>query len=564
LKITVCSPVSLTNFSGAAKFLIQAARLMNRHGHDVNVSASPFGPNKTISLSEVQNLLSPVSYYETKQVTANADVTYVNYAPFIWRNMRINGAKIAGLHTHLLLPNQHIAETLLHPVKAGSDWYTKATSFAAAMPAIKADIMSFDAAHIPMGNFSLPGLTRLYKIPLWIDFKRIPVDAPSKADKFTVLFVGRKTWEKGWLTFCSMSSILKRRGYDFEFLCTGKGSEGVRGLRFLSEDELRRVYQRSHIVVYPSIADMFGLVILEAASYGVPVVTTPIEVHRELDLPLFYARTSAEFAETVLRTYSIWKENLGEYYAWCKRLQFAARKYDVDKVFPLFERMIKNTANKEKSRTEPLGSAGWNEPTVAFGHKSEKLSRNQRIKELNWAAASLQRVLGGVALDIGGGKGYVAKLLNEIGCKTVGLDIKPSFVQQMVNAGLPAVLADGGKLPFRSSTFDLVTCFEMLEHVANPEGVLEEISRVLRKKGLLVLTTPTANPINTVVDSVRGEKTHISEMPWRVLVNLVGKHFNKVVCKPILSLPIPPSLFGRYHWFETDILANHVWVCCEK
>lgn len=343
MKIAVCSPISLTNFSGAAKFLIDAAKLMAYHGHDVEVYASPRGPNRIVGLSEVQALLSTVPYYETRNIRINSDIAYINYVPFIWRKMKIRGARIAGLHTHLLLPHQHVVETLVHPLEAGYEWYVKTITFALLLPFIKTDLMSFNAVHIPLGNFSLIGQSKLYRIPLWIDINKIPRDTPAKFDKFTVLFAGRKTWEKGWFTFCKASSELGRMGYDFEFLCTGEGRNGVRGLGFLNEDELFKTYRRSHVVVYPSIADVFGLVILEAAACGVPVITTPIHVHVSQHLPVLYAKSPRDFLKAILYTHCIWNEDPNKYRSWCESLRTKAEDYDVNRIFPIFERMLEDT-----------------------------------------------------------------------------------------------------------------------------------------------------------------------------------------------------------------------------
>jgi ubiquinone/menaquinone biosynthesis C-methylase UbiE len=43
---------------------------------------------------------------------------------------------------------------------------------------------------------------------------------------------------------------------------------------------------------------------------------------------------------------------------------------------------------------------------------------------------------------------------------------------------------------FNENTFDIVICFENIEHVKNPRNSLHEIFRVLKKEGLLVLSTP--------------------------------------------------------------------------
>jgi ubiquinone/menaquinone biosynthesis C-methylase UbiE len=49
-------------------------------------------------------------------------------------------------------------------------------------------------------------------------------------------------------------------------------------------------------------------------------------------------------------------------------------------------------------------------------------------------------------------------------------------------------------LPFADSSFDKVICSEVLEHIADYQGVLAEISRVLKPEGLLVVSVPRAWP----------------------------------------------------------------------
>ena len=60
-----------------------------------------------------------------------------------------------------------------------------------------------------------------------------------------------------------------------------------------------------------------------------------------------------------------------------------------------------------------------------------------------------------------------------------------------------SLLADAQKIPFKSDSFDTVLCTELLEHVSEPQEALNEIFRVLRKGGILILTTPQRAPIHT-------------------------------------------------------------------
>ena len=58
------------------------------------------------------------------------------------------------------------------------------------------------------------------------------------------------------------------------------------------------------------------------------------------------------------------------------------------------------------------------------------------------------------------------------------------------------VMADAHSLPFSSSSFPVVLSTEMLEHVKEPQRVIDEIQRVLRPGGKIILTTRFVFPIH--------------------------------------------------------------------
>jgi 2-polyprenyl-3-methyl-5-hydroxy-6-metoxy-1,4-benzoquinol methylase len=45
-------------------------------------------------------------------------------------------------------------------------------------------------------------------------------------------------------------------------------------------------------------------------------------------------------------------------------------------------------------------------------------------------------------------------------------------------------------LPLESGTVDLVTAFEVVEHLWDKDNMLKEVHRVLKQRGLLILSTP--------------------------------------------------------------------------
>ncbi|MEN3371119.1 MAG: hypothetical protein V7609_3262 [Verrucomicrobiota bacterium] len=51
-------------------------------------------------------------------------------------------------------------------------------------------------------------------------------------------------------------------------------------------------------------------------------------------------------------------------------------------------------------------------------------------------------------------------------------------------------LLPGETIPFADNSFDLVTMFDVLEHIEDDSGALREIFRVLKRDGMLILTVP--------------------------------------------------------------------------
>ncbi len=56
--------------------------------------------------------------------------------------------------------------------------------------------------------------------------------------------------------------------------------------------------------------------------------------------------------------------------------------------------------------------------------------------------------------------------------------------------GVSLEVADARDLPFADEAFDVVVCFEVIEHVEDPESILDELRRVLRPEGLAAVSSP--------------------------------------------------------------------------
>ncbi|MFH0775357.1 MAG: class I SAM-dependent methyltransferase [bacterium] len=95
-------------------------------------------------------------------------------------------------------------------------------------------------------------------------------------------------------------------------------------------------------------------------------------------------------------------------------------------------------------------------------------------------------------LEIGCGTGYQFPYL--IGkCKEyIGIDISFSSSKEAKKESSDSllILTDAKALSLKNNSFDVVFCLEVLEHIVNPETVFQEIRRVLKVGGRVVVSTP--------------------------------------------------------------------------
>lgn len=96
-------------------------------------------------------------------------------------------------------------------------------------------------------------------------------------------------------------------------------------------------------------------------------------------------------------------------------------------------------------------------------------------------------------LDAGCGVGWGSRILHNSGAASVvGVDLDPGALGDARRRvpGVEFVLGDLAKLPFEDARFDLVTCFETIEHVADARAALDELRRVLAPGGVAFVSSP--------------------------------------------------------------------------
>jgi 2-polyprenyl-3-methyl-5-hydroxy-6-metoxy-1,4-benzoquinol methylase len=143
------------------------------------------------------------------------------------------------------------------------------------------------------------------------------------------------------------------------------------------------------------------------------------------------------------------------------------------------------------------------------------LIKRHVLEVLQWASKGMHEDLlngqGKKVLDVGCAYGFTTRILAGLGYDTCGVDISGYGAKQgKILADSQFVVCDAQtNMPFTTETFDLVTCFDVLEHLPFPEKAIENMFKVC--KGTLVCTTPNRKvekPIRILMRDY--DETHIS------------------------------------------------------
>lgn len=98
---------------------------------------------------------------------------------------------------------------------------------------------------------------------------------------------------------------------------------------------------------------------------------------------------------------------------------------------------------------------------------------------LNKELLKIKPYIKGVTIDLACGSFPLSK---QLGVKSYNLDLYPNKLVDLIG--------DIHKLPLKNNSFDTVLFINALEHIKNPEALLAEAKRVMKKNGRLIITIP--------------------------------------------------------------------------
>ncbi len=157
---------------------------------------------------------------------------------------------------------------------------------------------------------------------------------------------------------------------------------------------------------------------------------------------------------------------------------------------PLFSCRDAYVKNYEKISEDHLAS-------LELGNANPFMTSEQiRDSEIKTSAV-VKKMLpsGGKILDAGVGLGGLLKNMTEF--DRYGVDVSLPYLKHVKALGVNVAMAKLEELPYVDSSFDAVICCDVLEHVFQLDLVVEELMRVLKPNGLLIVRVPN----NELLDS---------------------------------------------------------------
>jgi len=95
---------------------------------------------------------------------------------------------------------------------------------------------------------------------------------------------------------------------------------------------------------------------------------------------------------------------------------------------------------------------------------------------------------GRLLLDVGGGPGYFRTAFERAGATYVALDADVGELSGLGKISTSTVIGSGMRLPFRDGSIDVCYSSNVLEHVADPWRMAEEMLRVTRSGGTVFIS----------------------------------------------------------------------------
>ena len=177
----------------------------------------------------------------------------------------------------------------------------------------------------------------------------------------------------------------------------------------------------------------------------------------------------------------------------------------------------------------------WSQVPVTYYQSGVRRNILQKIwhtHKIRLAKKILSQINFNNCLDVGCASGYMISEIAKAYSKRqyFGIDVYDKSID-FAKKRYPSIkfkVSSADKLPYKDNFFDVVLCYETIEHVENPKECLLEMKRVLKKDGTLILCMDSGSLLFRIVwfvwENTKGrvwKKAHIHPFHHEELGNLI-------------------------------------------
>lgn len=367
MKLAIYSVLRLDNGAGGERWIEHIATQLQKRGIEVTVITTKYGRmnnssirnkllNNSIRVQEFDNYESLVKIpkllhiRKIAKLLGDTDVLYFNNAfalneVIIFLLKKITKAKVVSGYHGTFPETGSLTRRMYHKLVN------------------RTVCRGFDAHHVlnkeRKALMLAWGYARIYMIPNGVDTKQFIPQRKSN-DTFTVLFAGSMNYQKGIDRFVNMVERINlmephQKGIRFIIIGTGelfhiaetlqKKYANVSYYGYVGDEVLAEAYCRSHVLIYPSRFDEFGIGILEANASGTPVIASNIAGPREIIIDgingfLVDSEVTDDLVKAVLHLRNLWYNSPTEYQKCSENARLHALKYDWTRVADEIEEML--------------------------------------------------------------------------------------------------------------------------------------------------------------------------------------------------------------------------------
>jgi len=152
-----------------------------------------------------------------------------------------------------------------------------------------------------------------------------------------------------------------------------------------------------------------------------------------------------------------------------------------------------------------------------------------------------------IILDIACGEGYGANLMSKNSKFVYAVDIDQECIEKArlkyQSNNIEFLVGSTSKIPLNDNSVDVVISFETIEHHDEHDIMLTEIKRVLKKEGILILSTPDKLYYSEMRNLIN--EFHVKELYKNEFEELISKYFRNI------------QLFSQYYNNANSLLLKN-------